>query len=814
MTGEREQVTVELTGGGPWGIQFQGGADTFEPLTVHKIRRDSKASNFLFEGDIVITINGQLCNSIGCNKVVDIIDGEENIVIQVLRHQDEKKKLNVVPAPKTVKSTFDKKSLKTQDNGTNVKKKTIKETDGFKHTPAPVQPGQQVKAQNEVLTLFPTPEVTSLSKQDVTSTIEETDDFKHTSESVQTGQQFTAKNEASTPFPTSEMTSGLMEVESKPNKGVSSEGETGSFEQEKAEDEEMGEEKTTKTTFEKGEAIEPNTQRTEEDAVVAEDVLSYPKLEDVKVKIDPNILCDREPDISIQQKISPIPTPSKIIENKSNTKTYNQENTGSTELFNAKQFEKTTLTVQCSFWSPLISNAVSVPKGDIPAKSDVHPSSANISSWKSPTTPSVLTLEEEKIQPTLGAKDSISSGHGSLSRDLWTGHVYEPSSDDSAPGYAIIPRESPLISEKIYSSSSFYEDSSGSYPTVEEQVGLCRRIADSISTDTNQKSRSAKLFNRRVENSKKWVHGDQAEEHEPHERKTLKEQVCAEKTKVEPSMSGALSTTYIKSSDSPTKLKLILDPRHLQDVHQLRKEGQNINEHNVISPDVCLGLVKDLKSPVGKGASMFAKRRQKSEKWVVDENKVKAHQLLQSKPPLGTKTDARLQEILETPRLTIVKSPWEAALESPVGSCDAAFREFWPETRSAPFVPRVHQESGTKATSPPVMTLPVDFHSRPNAPTPKFAPIAGYSLLPSTNYDLYRPRIPRGWNSPNIAKSSSECQDNSHEASTNWGSTSSPTAQKMTFHNFNVIPKTWSTAKATPNRSTFKPVKVHLGLTK
>ncbi|XP_013786783.1 uncharacterized protein LOC106470759 [Limulus polyphemus] len=732
MAEGREQVTVELTGGGPWGVRFQGGEGTFEPLTVHK---------------------------------------------------------------------------------------TIKETDDFKHTPAPVQPGQQVTAQNELLTLLPIAEMTSLSKLDATSTIEETDDLKHTPASVQAGQQFTAQNEASILFPISETTSGSMEVESKPDTEVSSDRKTEGFrdnlKQEKIEDEEECEEKTIETMFEKDEDTETNVQHIEEDAVVTDDVLYHPKLEDVQVKIEPNILCDIEPDISIQHTISPIPTPSRIIENKSNTETCNQENASSTELFNAKQYEKRTLTVQCSFWSPLVSTAVSVPKGDVPLfKRDMLPSSANISSLKSPTVPPVLTQEEKKVQPTPDAGDSVFSGHGSLSRDLWTGHGYEPAPDDDIVGYDTFPTE-----KKIYSSSSFYEDSSGSYPTVEEQVGLCRKIADSLSTDTNQKSRSAKLFNRRVENSNKWVRGDPAAEHESREQKTFKEQVRTEKARVEPSISEAASTTCVKSSNSPTKLKLILDPRHLQDVHQLRKEGQSINEHNVISPDVCLGLVKDLKSPVGKGAIMFAKRRQKSEKWVVDENKVKAHQSQQrmsSKPPAGTKTDARLQEMLESPRLTIVKSPWEAALESPVGSCDAAFREFWPEIHSAPSAARVLQESGTKATSPPVTTLPVDFHSRPKASTPKFAPIVGSRLLPSTNYDLYRPRIPQGWSSPNREKSTSACQQNSHEtvSSTRWDPSSSPTPQKMIFRNFNVIPKTWSAARATPKQSTFKPVKVNLGLTK
>lgn len=67
-------------------------------------------------------------------------------------------------------------------------------------------------------------------------------------------------------------------------------------------------------------------------------------------------------------------------------------------------------------------------------------------------------------------------------------------------------------------------------------------------------------------------------------------------------------------------LKLILDPRELLSLEKLKKTG-DIVEHNIVSPDVCHNLVKDLNSPeINKGAAIFLKRKEKSRDWIVDEN--------------------------------------------------------------------------------------------------------------------------------------------------------------------------------------------------
>lgn len=75
----------------------------------------------------------------------------------------------------------------------------------------------------------------------------------------------------------------------------------------------------------------------------------------------------------------------------------------------------------------------------------------------------------------------------------------------------------------------------------------------------------------------------------------------------------------LKSETIP-RLKLILDPRQVLSLEKLRKMGE-IVEHNLVSPDMCHNLVKDLNSPeANKGAQIFLRRKEKSQEWVVDEN--------------------------------------------------------------------------------------------------------------------------------------------------------------------------------------------------
>ena len=61
--------------------------------------------------------------------------------------------------------------------------------------------------------------------------------------------------------------------------------------------------------------------------------------------------------------------------------------------------------------------------------------------------------------------------------------------------------------EKLYTDSAFYDDPEHKYPTVEEQIALARRVAQSVLAPANVNSRGHKMFVKRRERSVDWEAG-------------------------------------------------------------------------------------------------------------------------------------------------------------------------------------------------------------------------------------------------------------------------------------------------------------------
>ncbi|KAL1439933.1 hypothetical protein MTO96_009762 [Rhipicephalus appendiculatus] len=413
-----------------------------------------------------------------------------------------------------------------------------------------------------------------------------------------------------------------------------------------------------------------------------------------------------------------------------------------------------------------------------------------------------------------------------------------------------------LHRKKTFSSSSFYEEPNCIYPTVEEQVELARKIADSLSADTNRKSRGANMFFKRVKRSHKWVH--EAPDYSDSEAtlsgtETSREELATPDPATVP---YKISKVGVKRKDSalskteddkrkmsissganisvPPKLKLILDPRHLQDANTLRSTGISIVEHNAISPEVCLDLVKDLNSPCGKGAAMFAKRKKKSEDWVVDVERVKAqlgdrwpepHQpVAPIRTPIKTPVD-RFKESLVNPRLRLVKSPWEAALESPIGSCEKAFAMVRPE-EVVESVIRAAESKGVPEPATYQNGLSGAYEPAAYEPRP-FA-------VPYNPKDPCLARAPRGWRgtatqpapepsggswssaggSAAPSESVSPCpplqtggavQPSALSPLPAFGSPAPSSINLSQFQNFNSLPRSWSPRCS--SQASFRPVK-------
>ncbi|CAG9859807.1 unnamed protein product [Phyllotreta striolata] len=313
----------------------------------------------------------------------------------------------------------------------------------------------------------------------------------------------------------------------------------------------------------------------------------------------------------------------------------------------------------------------------------------------------------------------------------------------------------PTKSRKVFASSAFYEK--GFHPTVEDQIKLAHRISSSLSDISNKSSKGQSMYVKRMKRSVKWVHEGEGR--------------------------GGYNAQELLSNGSEKPkdpLKLVMNPHgQVHDINSLRKQGFNVE--SALSPEIAQEIVRGLNSPKGKGAELFAKRRKRSEKWVVGETNgtrqtplvpeippTPVPQISLVQPPANTnlpppsylpETVERLQHKqklddiqnkFNRPRVKLIKSPWDAALET--GSVDAAFVEepTWP-TKGNYVAPAVSSyETALKSDNLANWAIPKNNEQKMYSHNANYNSSSINKIIDSyqkgvSNVDVYKPTMPQGW---------------------------------------------------------------------
>ncbi|XP_037780777.1 uncharacterized protein LOC119577152 isoform X2 [Penaeus monodon] len=242
-------------------------------------------------------------------------------------------------------------------------------------------------------------------------------------------------------------------------------------------------------------------------------------------------------------------------------------------------------------------------------------------------------------------------------------------------------------SRKMYSSSAFYRPD---HPTIDDQVELAQRISFSLVDDNNKMSRGQSMYLKRKNRSMRWIH----------QGGEMQEMITGS------GAGGEMTEEEMQRPLEKPPMKLLMNPKGVQDFQAVQEHYENLMNAPT-SPDVGKIVIQNpviAASPSGKGAELFAKRKKRMDKFIVDETTVqKAQQQttsvqqtssfsssfssssksVSSSSSFSSMKQAEMErnrqqeQIMEKflkdreSSLVLVQSPWKAALET--GHPDAAF---------------------------------------------------------------------------------------------------------------------------------------------
>ncbi|XP_063587743.1 mucin-2-like [Penaeus indicus] len=310
-------------------------------------------------------------------------------------------------------------------------------------------------------------------------------------------------------------------------------------------------------------------------------------------------------------------------------------------------------------------------------------------------------------------------------------------------------------SRKMYSSSAFYRPD---HPTIDDQVELAQRISFSLVDDNNKMSRGQSMYLKRKNRSMRWIH----------QGGEMQEMITGS------GAGGEMPEEEIQRPLEKPPMKLLMNPKGVQDFQAVQEHYENLMNAPT-SPDVGKVVIQNpviTASPSGKGAELFAKRKKRMDKFIVDETTVqKAQQQTTSVQQTSTfsssfssssksvsssssfssmkqaemERNRQQEQIMEKflkdreSSLVLVQSPWKAALET--GHPDAAFDDNrLKQQLASSVVSRANIKVADAAGQE--KSVPVSFAAPPmgGAPTaPAAAPASGPFNLPELTKILTQP---------------------------------------------------------------------------
>ncbi|XP_052766992.1 uncharacterized protein LOC128207861 isoform X1 [Mya arenaria] len=244
---------------------------------------------------------------------------------------------------------------------------------------------------------------------------------------------------------------------------------------------------------------------------------------------------------------------------------------------------------------------------------------------------------------------------------------------------------SDISRRKLFADSAFYDDSTHRYPTIDEQMSMCKKIAQSLTSYANKRARGARMFEKRKRRSNKWIHDYGTEFSSSTGDVADLDELDSELHYVDGGNKPLFSFRIPKVAGQVTDGERMSMSK--SEFERLRLVAPKVDHHSV-SPNTCFSIAADLhKGGKNKGAKLFAKRQQRVEKFVIDETNV-----MHSPVSPSTKLDFYVQNAQTQP---VQKNPWNAAAS---GDVNRAFNRNAPSHMPPVPVPRHDLKADSQMT--------------------------------------------------------------------------------------------------------------------